>query len=183
MIKFPEESSHLLSSYSFSLILIKVNFVAQRGLYRFFVSRKDVDFIDKVNEELIDEVIGQTVDIYKVSLDDTEENMYGESTTKYFDQGFTVNCLINFVEPTTELTDIGSDVMTSIEMYFHRTTLSEANFYPEIGDIVDWNDIYFEINTVTEPQLIGGHTEYKHQIKANAHRIRLSSLQIEDIKG
>ena len=62
-------------------------------------------------------------------------------------------------------------------------TLSEANFYPEIGDVAEWNGFYWEINSVTEPQLIGGHTEYKHQIKANAHRIRLSSLQIEEIRG
>ena len=37
-----------------------------------------------------------------------------------------------------------------------------------------------EINGVTEPQLIAGHPEYNHQIKATAHRSRLSSLQIEE---
>ena len=147
---------------------LKLDFddVLRRPKRSTLTSRKDVDFIDKVNEELIDEVLGQTVDIYKVSLDDTEENMYGESTTKYFDQGFRVNCLINFVEPTTELTDIGSDVMTSIEMYFHRETLVEAGFYPEVGDIVDWNSYYFEINSVTEPQLVAGHQHFKHSIIA-----------------
>ena len=76
--------------------------------------------------------------------------------------------------------EFGADVNTSIEMYFHRTTLSEAGFYPEVGDIVDWNDFYFEINSVTEPQLIAGHQNYKHQIIATAHRSRLSSLQIEE---
>jgi len=65
-------------------------------------------------------------------------------------------------------------------MYFHRNTLKDAGFYPEIGDIVDWNDIYFEINSTTEPQLIHGHQGFKHQIKALAHRVRLSSLQIEE---
>ena len=65
-------------------------------------------------------------------------------------------------------------------MYFHRTTLSEANFYPEIGDIIDWNQHYFEINSVIEPQLISGHQKYRHSIQANAHRIRQSSLQIEE---
>ena len=65
-------------------------------------------------------------------------------------------------------------------MYFHRTSLEEANFHPEIGDIVDWNDYYWEINGTTEPQLIAGHQNYKHQIKATAHRMRISSLQIEE---
>ena len=53
----------------------------------FFVAKKEVDFIDAVNEELIDEIVGQTVDIYKITVDNTEENLYGESSTKYFEKG------------------------------------------------------------------------------------------------
>ena len=146
----------------------------------FFVPSKEIELIDVMNEELIDEIVGQTVDIYKISVDDSEENMYGESTTKYYDKGFRVNCLINFEEPTIEQNEFGADVNTRIEMYFHRTTLKEAGFYPEVGDIVDWNEFYWEINGVTEPQLIGGHPKYKHSIKTTAHRSRLSSLQIEE---
>ena len=146
----------------------------------FFIPQKEFDLLNQMNEELIDEIIGQAVDIYKISVDDTEENLYGESSTKYYNDGFRVNCLINWSEPTIEQDEFGPDVNTSIEMYFHRTTLSEANFYPEIGDMVDWNDTYFEINGVTEPQIIGGHPNYKHQIFATAHRTRLSTLQIEE---
>ena len=146
----------------------------------FFVPQKEIDLIDAFNEELIDEIVGQSVDIYKVSIEDTEENIYGESSTKYFDRGFRVNCLILYNDPEILQEDFGPDLNSSIEMYFHRTTLKEAGFYPEMGDIVDWNDIYFEINGTTEPQLIAGSPAYKHQIKTTAHRIRLSSLQIEE---
>ena len=146
----------------------------------FFVPQKEINFIDAVNEELIDNIVGQAVDIYKISVDDTEENMYGESLTKYYDRGFRVNCLILFNEPEMLQDDFGADLNTTIEMYFHRTTLVEAGFFPEVGDIVDWNDYYFEINSVTEPQLVAGHPTFKHQIKAVAHRSRLSSLQIEE---
>ena len=146
----------------------------------FFIPQKEVDLIDVLNEELIDDILGQYVDIYKVSVDDTEDNIYGESSTKYFEQGFRVNCLISFEEPTIEQNDFGPDLNANLEMYFHRTTLKEANFYPEIGDIVDWNGIYWEMNAVTEPQLIGGHQAFKHMIKAVAHRARLSGLQIEE---
>jgi len=146
----------------------------------FFVPQKEINLIDAFNEELIDDIVGQTVDIYKISVENTEENLYGESTTKYYDKGFRVNCLINYIEPTIEQDEFGADLNTSIEMYFHRTTLSEAGFYPEIGDIVDWNGHYFEINSTTEPQLIAGHQNFKHSIIAIAHRSRLSSLQIEE---
>ena len=146
----------------------------------FFVPQKEIDLFDALNEELIDEIIGQTVDNYKISIENTEENMYGESTTKYYNDGFRVNCLINYIEPEIEVNDLGPDLNTSIEMYFHRTTLKEASFYPEIGDIVDWNGYYFEMNSVTEPQLVAGHQNFKHSIIVKAHRSRLSGLQIEE---
>ena len=148
----------------------------------FFVPQKEFDLINAMNEELIDEIIGQSVDIYKVNVDRTDENVYGESTTKYYDIGFRVNCLIQYNEPNINQDDFGADLNADIEMYFQRENLSSGslNFYPETGDIVDWNDYYWEINGTTEPQLFAGHPAFKHQIKATAHRSRMSSLQIEE---
>jgi len=148
----------------------------------FFIPSKEIRMIDSMNEELIDEIVGQSVDIYKVNINNTEENVYGESSTKVFDTGFRVNCLILFNEPEMILEDYGSDLGANIEMYFQRNNLASGslNFYPEIGDIVDWNNFYWEIGSVTEPQLIAGHPGYSHSIKTIAHRSRLSSLQIEE---
>ena len=148
----------------------------------FFIPQKEFDLINVMNEELIDEIVGQSVDIYKVNIDNTDENIYGESTTKYYDNGFRVNCLIQFNEPGVNLDEFGTDVDSSIEMFFQRENLASGslNFYPEVGDIVDWNNFYWEINGTTEPQLFAGHPAYNHQVKASAHRSRLSSLQIEE---
>ena len=51
----------------------------------FFIPQKEIDMIDSMNEELIDEIVGQSVDIYKVNIERTNENVYGESSTKYYD--------------------------------------------------------------------------------------------------
>ena len=148
----------------------------------FFIPQKEFDLLNSMNEELIDEIVGQSVDIYKVNLERTEDNVYGESTAKYYDIGFRVNCLINYSEPEIVQDEFGSDLDTSIEMYFQRENLASGslNFVPEVGDIVDWNDFYWEINGTTEPQLFAGHPNFKHNIVATAHRSRLSSLQIEE---
>ena len=148
----------------------------------FFVPQKEFDLINSMNEELIDEIIGQSVDIYKVNIDRTDENLYGESTTKYYDTGFRVNCLLLYNEPDIIQDEFGTDLNASIEMYFQRENLASGslNFYPETGYIVDWNEFYWEVNGTSEPQLFAGHPAYKHQIKATAHRSRLSSLQIEE---
>ena len=148
----------------------------------FFIPQKEFDLINQMNEELIDEIVGQSVDIYKVNVERTEGNVYGESTAKYYDIGFRVNCLINYNEPEIIQDEFGADLNSSIEMFFQRENLASGslNFYPEIGDIVDWNDYYWEINGTTEPQLFAGHPNFKHNIVATAHRSRLSSLQIEE---
>tara|TARA_R100001015_G_C4627182_1_gene186585 strand:+ start:1629 stop:2102 length:474 start_codon:yes stop_codon:yes gene_type:complete len=147
----------------------------------FFIPQKEVDLFDAFNEELIDEIVGQSVDVYKVSVENTNNNVYGESTAKYYEAGFRVNCLLLYNEPETIQDEFGSDLTSNIEVYFHRTTLKEAGFFPEIGDIIDWNDSYYEVGSVTEPQLIGGHQGFRHQIKVNAFRSRLSSLHIERV--
>ena len=148
----------------------------------FFIPQKEFDLINQMNEELIDEIVGQSVDIYKVNVDNTKENIYGESSTKYYDVGFRVNCLIDFTEPEIVQEEFGADLNSNITMYFQRENLASGslNFYPEIGDIVDWNEFYWEINGTTEPQLFAGHPNFKHNIVATAHRSRLSSLQIEE---
>ena len=85
-------------------------------------------------------------------------------------------------EPEVTQDEFGTDVGGTIEMYFQRENLSSGslNFYPEVGDIVDWNKQYWEVNGITEPQLVAGHPEYNHSINATAHKARLSSLQIEE---
>ena len=84
----------------------------------FFTPQKEIDFFDKVNEELIDDLVGQAVDIYKVILSETEENMYGEAASgKTFDRGYRVNCLIQFNDPETSLNEFGSDVNATIEIF------------------------------------------------------------------
>ena len=81
-----------------------------------------------------------------------------------------------------EYEDFGADLNSSIEMFFHKTSLSGSDFYPEIGDVVDWNDFYWEIDGTSEPQLLQGHWDFKHQVKATAHRTRLSSVTFDERK-
>ena len=147
----------------------------------FFVPEKEIKLIDAMNEELIDEIVGQTIDIYKVSLEETNANIYGEAEDgiKTFKQGFRVNCLIEFNAPEVDIDEFGSDLNSSIELNFHRNSLKDSDFYPEIGDIVDWNDFYWEINGVTEPQLIAGNPDFNHTIIASAHRTRLNNVNFE----
>ena len=80
----------------------------------FFVPQKEIQLFDVMNEELIDEIVGQSVDIYKVNIEKSNENVYGESTTKYYDIGFRVNCLIMYNEPEIVQEEFCADLNSSI---------------------------------------------------------------------
>ena len=92
----------------------------------FFIPQKEFDLINQMNEELIDEIVGQSVDIYKVNVERTEDNLYGESTAKYYDIGFRVNCLIQYNEPEIVQEEFGADLNSNIEMFFQRENLSSG---------------------------------------------------------
>lgn len=146
----------------------------------FFISQKEFDLFNHFTEELVDDIVGQAVDIYKVDLDNTDSNLYGESDKKYYKTGFRVNCLIQYNRPETISNDAGPDVNGNIQLRFQRENLASGslNFYPEVGDLCDWNSYYWEINSIVEPQLVAGNPNFKHAIVAEANRARISSLQI-----
>ena len=59
--------------------------------------------------------------------------------------------------------------------------LVEVDFRPEIGDIVNWNLGYFEINAFNENQLVAGQQSNSHSIIANTFMIRVANLNIEEV--
>ena len=147
----------------------------------FFLPEKEFNLIQDMNTELIDDIIGQAVNIYKIEIEETDTNIYRESDRKYFKDAFQVNCLVQFNEPDGQMDESGNSFnQGTIDMFFQRESLKGTGFYPEVGDIVDWNSHYWEINFTSEPQLIQGSPDFKQQVLARAHMISLSNLQIEE---
>jgi hypothetical protein len=56
--------------------------------------------------------------------------------------------------------------------------LRQLEFYPEIGDVVAWNDRYYEIDNIIQEQLLGGQSDKSHSIICNAHYTKYTSLNI-----
>ena len=56
-----------------------------------FISSKEISLFDSMHEELIDEFVGQSVDLYKIHTEHTTNTVYGESTIKSFNVCLRVN--------------------------------------------------------------------------------------------
>ena len=154
-------------------------------------SQKDIDTFDKFNKELVgnlsteqDGIINQPVIIYKVSVTDTEVNMYGETSQgKVFKPGVQIVALVNAEDQTTTTDEFGPDLQQNAEFSFIRQSLVDINFVVEIGDVINWNNGYWEISSINENQLIGGQTDYNHSVVCNTYLIRISHLNIERVRS
>ena len=156
-----------------------------------FYSQKDIDTFDKFNKELVgdlnsgkDGVIYQPVIIYKISVYDTEVNMYGETAGgKVYKPGIQVACLITADEQTTTTDEFGPDLQQTGIFSFIRQSLVDISYVVEIGDIIDWNSGYWEISSISENQLTGGQTNFNHSVVCNAFLARMSNLNIERVRS
>ena len=156
-----------------------------------FYPQKDIDTFDKFNKELVgdlysakDGVISQKVVIYKVSVHDTEVNMYGETARgKTYKSGVLVTCLIAADDQTTTTDEFGPDLQQTALFSFVRQSLKDISYVVEIGDVIDWNSGYWEISSISENQLIGGQTDFNHSVVCNAFLVRMSSLNIERVRS
>lgn len=121
-----------------------------------FGGLRDIDLFKTMNRELLEDIISQQIGYYKIKLSDTPVNMYGEAVNKYFIGPVLLNCLIERGDFGVNRTDFAIDVNRTSVFRFFKDHLIEAEVVPEIGDIVMWNEHYFEVNNVNENQLIVG---------------------------
>ena len=145
---------------------------------RFALSR-DIKFFEGISRELVDAVIETVVVLYKLIIEDSKTNLYGESLSKSYYQGVNAAAIIQRESAQANYEGFGSDTSQTVEFRFNRFTLEETGFYPEIGDIIFHNNVYFEIDNVTEEQLIGGRTDEKFSIICSTFMTRRSSIQTE----
>ena len=145
-----------------------------------FVSSRDFDFFQHINKEISAEIIDTLVILYKLNLDYVNTNIYGESTEKISYTGVELSAFIDY-KPNTVINnaDFGIDQTQESEFRFVRSILEERHIYPEIGDIIGYNDAFYEINNIREVQLIAGRPGYNESIICETHLTRRSNIQIE----
>jgi len=156
-----------------------------------FYGNKDLATFEKFNKELIGEpniddcgIIDQFVILHRVSVYDTETNMYGEASEgKVYKQGIKLPCIVNAEDFDFNYDEFGVDNKQTATFAFQRAYLVDVNVKPDIGDILKWNEGYFEVNSYNENQLVGGDPDKSHSIVVSAHLVRMPTNNLEEYRG
>jgi len=148
-----------------------------RGRY---FSRRDVRFMNSLNGELLSDIIEQVVVIFKINAQETQANVYGEAIDKIYFPGVETGCLVETDPESTIYEGFGPDVKKGTIFKFHQKLCELKNIYPQVGDIVEWENAYFEISNVIENQFLGGQPEKNYSLVCNAHLTRQSRINLTE---
>lgn len=159
-----------------------------------FGKSRDISLFRTISREVVNDIIEQEVGYYKVHLNSTETNIYGESQEKSYIGPVLMKGLITRPDQTATSGDQGPDRFRDITVAFLRDDLLPYNLVPEIGDVILWNKDYYEVDNLIENQLVLGkdpnYAISNHlgdfgsdfSIIVNCHYTRPEKLNIERIR-
>ena len=139
-----------------------------------FGGSRDISLFRHLNRELLNEIIDTRCDIFKNSIFDSKENLYGEALRKVYKPGVRVAGLIEKESKEYTSEEIGTDYTRQIKYSFLRDDLAslelgsinntedpnenaqDSNIFLEIGDVIFWDNVYCEIDTISQGQYLFG---------------------------
>jgi len=127
-----------------------------------FGRQRDINLFKTVNRELMGDVITQQCSIYKYKLEATKVNLYGEASEgRHFKGPYIFNTLIARQDQEYPESDLGVDFKWGIEFRFLRADLVDANVVPEVGDVILYQEGYYEVNNINSNQyFLGKNPDY-----------------------
>lgn len=146
-----------------------------------FVNPHDINFFKHISEEWVDTIVETIVTLYKINPYASNEkytNLYGETVGKTYYRPVPLTAVINREPTTYEYEGFGPHSQQTIEVKFNkhkiRSEMEGVNWisnnesgsvthiqaddygYPQIGDILGFDNNYYELTAVTEDNVIGG---------------------------
>jgi len=157
-----------------------------------FGGQRDAKFLASVNAELINSIVDTEIEFYKFVIDQSNSNIYGESEKKVYYDSILLPCMITKDEKNAAMDDYGHTYTRTLTFGISRDLLEKAEFYPETGDIVFWDNEYYELDNVDANQYFTGKNPetwpngnshgYSVSVICNAHATRQTPQHIVDIR-
>lgn len=131
-----------------------------------FGTQREVSLLHNINRELLGNIISQQASIYKFKLAETPHNIYGEaSKEKFYDGPFLFNCLVERQDQIYTLETPGVHFNQIIKTSFLKQDIEDAQIIIEVGDIILYQESYYNISNIVENQyFLGRNPDYPDNI-------------------
>ena len=157
-----------------------------------FGTARDVSLFRHMSRELMADIITEQCSYYKYKLEETKINLYGEAAhEKYYMGPVLLNCLIERTDNIYPETDLGTDYDKEVQFSFLRDDLLGAgedfnkfdnkgnsytglpgtgygaNLVPQVGDIIMYNEGYYEVHeTISNQYFAGKNPDYPNNVNS-----------------
>lgn len=123
---------------------------------------RDISLFRHINRELMHDIISQQIVYHKYNLEETKVNIYGETTSgRIFQEPVLLYTLIERSDQSSPILDGVVNFNQPITFKFLRADLVDANVVTEEGDIIQWQNAYWEIdNIISNQYFVGKNPDY-----------------------
>lgn len=124
---------------------------------RLFITHREIDFISDLTKEIMKDVRGQSIYLYKVRPElSNVHDVYEEATEKVFDPPIQLEAMVAW-QPTEYKTNrYGTEGLSSIEIFIQKRDILDKNVDIDEGDYFSYGTTFFEITSIaTEKQVFG----------------------------
>lgn len=157
-----------------------------------FGGKRDAKLIASFNAELLNAIVDTEIEFFKLVVETSNSNIYGESERKSYHDSILIPCLVTKETKTANMDDYGHTYTRSAQFAISRDILERATFFPEVGDIIFWDNEYYEIDNVDANQYFTGKnpetwpngTEHGYSVSVlcDAHATRQTPLGIKNLR-
>ena len=138
-----------------------------------FVTEREIAFVNAINREVIQHVVQQSVRYYEILLKETNvHKLYRESIKKTWNAPVDIFARVMYGNSTVTTTNFVPDAQFELDVFFHTQELQERNVSPKEGDFIEYGRVFYEITSVTQPQIVFGEINNKIMTKCTTHRAR-----------
>ena len=126
---------------------------------------RDISLFRTLNREVLGNIVTQQCVYYKLRLNETKVNMYGEAAgARYYKEPVIFNALIERGDQEYPDDDIlGVNFNRSLDFKFFRDDLVDADVVPEVGDIIMYYEGYYEVDsTIGNQYFVGKDPRYPY---------------------
>lgn len=149
---------------------------------RLFVTSREIDFINDISKELIKDIVGQKVYLYKVRPEVTNiHTIYEEAIDKVFDPPVEIECRVQYEPESVRANKFGTEEYYTIEVFFHSRDLLERDISISEGDFFNFDATWFEVVKSTIKSIIFGQIEHSMGVHVICKQARIGLINIEPL--